>query len=155
MIDQLYKDEGTKIQLSSLLPGLVVRVLSCILNGVWLCIALMSSSSVLYSQNPPFWESLRLPCVPSPSRKPIMLVLPTCHLSSLFHAFSSDVSHAEGLPSANIHRHLLHHHTSKLFCSVDPFMSSQQSTWQHWQQVGWHCNFPLARPVSFPSSHDR
>lgn len=55
-----------------------------------------------------------------------MLVLPTRHQSSLFHTFFSDVSHAEGLPSANIHQHLLHHRTSKLFCSVDLFMSPQQ-----------------------------
>lgn len=33
-------------------------------------------------------------------------------------------------------------------------MSYQQSTWQCWQPVGWHCNFPLARAVSFSSSQD-
>lgn len=38
---------------SRLLPGLVVCFLSCILNGLWLYIALMSSSSVAYSQNLP------------------------------------------------------------------------------------------------------
>lgn len=39
--------------------------------------------------------------------------------------FSSDVLHAGGLHSANIHQHLPYHHAAKLFYSVAPFMSHQ------------------------------